>query len=391
MVNEHFEIVVVGGGIIGAATAEVLTRRGKRVALVERRSPAHEHGSSHGDGRIIRYTYPEAIYIAMAQRVYHAWSAIEARCGEILVETTGGWECGPASSPQLAELQSSFELHGIDYEALGPEETSHRFPQLWLPEGSRALYQADGGIVRAERAVRALWRVVEASGAAIRSGAHVTAIEAGDSEVRVVLEDGQILTADSVVLAVGGWAAGLTAELGLELPLAVSRETVAYFPLVAGSTLDHSLRALPTVIDYHTSEQPFYCLPKIDVPGVKIGWHHSGPVIDPDDPEDPVSSQRIVDRISRFVAERFPALDPRPLGTLSCLYTNTPDYHFVIDRHPTCERVVIGAGFSGHGFKFGPVIGEILADLATGAEPAFDLETFRIARFEGEITRRTGA
>ena len=389
--NERFEIVVVGGGIIGAATAEVLVRRGKRVALVERRSPAHEHGSSHGDGRIIRYTYPEAIYIALARRVYHAWSAIEARCGETLVETTGGWECGPEGSPELAELQASFELHDIAYESLDPAETARRFPQLQLPRGSRALYQADGGIVRAERAVRALWRLVEASGAAIRSGSRVTAIEADAREARVRLEDGQNLTADSVVLAAGGWAGGLAAGLGLELPLEVSRETVSYYPVRADSGLDHSLRALPTVIDYHTPDRPFYCLPKIDVPGVKIGWHHSGPVVHPDDPVDPVVRQQIVDRISRFVAGRFPALDPRPMVTLDCLYTNTPDYHFVLDRHPELERVVIGAGFSGHGFKFGPVIGEILADLATGVEPAFDLSTFRIARFGQPLTRRTGA
>ena len=390
-VSERFEIVVVGGGVVGAATAEVLAGRGRRVALVERRSPAHDHGSSHGDGRIIRYSYPEAVYIAMAQRVYQAWSELETRVGETLVETTGGWECGPAGSQQLADLEASFRAHGIDYERWDPEETARRRPQLRLPPGSLALYQADSGIVRAERAVRALWRQAEIEGAAIRSGARVTGIDGGDQGVTLSLEHGQVLEAESVVLTVGGWAQGLLAALDLDVPLDVTREAVSYFPVASGQTLDHGIGALPTVIDYHEPERPFYCLPKIDVPGVKIGWHHSGPVVDPDDPVDREASARITQHISDFVRERFPALDPTPLETVHCLYTNTSDYHFILDRHPSLDRVVIGAGFSGHGFKFGPVVGEILADLAEGEEPGFDLATFRLDRFGGHLDRRTSA
>ena len=382
------EVIVLGAGIAGAATAVFLARRGHRVVLFESHEPAHSGGSSHGDGRIIRYTYPEEVYVEMARRAYTAWADLETAAGESLVETTGSWECGPAGSLPLADLEASFERDGIAYDRLTPAESAERFPHFHLPEGSFALYQEHGGIVRAERAVRAFCRLAEQAGAQIVYQP-IVAIEPSAEGVEVVAQDGNRWRASSVVATLGGWSGPMLSTLDLSLPLHVTREQVTYFRVRDGVEVDHGISGMPTFIDYHDPEQPFYGLPIIEVPGVKLGWHHSGPTFSPDD-EEAVDGE-ILAKQQRYVRERLPGLDPEPIHITRCLYTNTPDYHFVLDHHPHHPRVVVGTGFSGHGFKFGPVLGEILASLALGEEPPVDLETFRIARFDGELQRRRSA
>lgn len=383
-----FRSIVLGGGIVGAATAEVLARRGERVLLLDRWRPAHDRGSSHGDGRIIRFTYTEPIYLAMIERAYDAWADLESRASTVLTETTGSWECGSEDSVELRELLQCFERSGIEHECWTPAESARRMPHFRLPPGSLAIYQADGGIVRAGRAVHTLWQLAVDAGATARSEAHVVGLDADDRGIAVTLADGTRFTAETLVVAAGGWTRGLLAPLDLELPLRVRREMVSHFPIDPHCGVDHSLRGMPTVIDYH-AELPFYALPEIDVPGVKVGWHHSGPLVDPEAPVDMAENTRILEEVQRYVEARFHHLGTEPTRVINCLYTETPDYHFILDRHPKAERVVVGTGFSGHGFKFGPVAGEILADLAMDREPSFDLDTFRIDRFAGPIARRT--
>jgi len=390
---EPHEVLVLGGGVVGAATAHALARRGRRVLLLDQLEPGHRRGSSHGDGRIVRYTYPEAVYLEMARRAFRGWGEIEERTGERLIEVTGNWECGPEDSPQLADLVASFERDDLPYERLTAEESHRRFPHFRLPAGSIALHQGSGGVVRAGRAVELLWRLAREAGADVATGERIVEIDPGPP-VRLRSAGGSEHRGQRLVVAAGGWSARLLAPLGLELPLTVTREVVAYFAPRAGTGVDHRVGAMPTLIDYH-GERPFYGLPWIDVPGVKVGWHRSGPVVDPGPPTEeaePEPDPDVLDRLRSYLAERLPHLDPEPTVTLTCLYTNTPDYHFVLDRHPELPHLAVGAGFSGHGFKFGPVTGEILADLALGEEPPVALELFRLARFqEGELRPRTGA
>lgn len=386
------DVLVLGGGVMGAAAAEALVRRGREVVLLERFAPGHTRGSSHGDGRIIRYSYPEAIYVEMVAQAYRGWARIERSSGERLVEKSGGWDCGLPDSPCLAELEASFRRAGLAYERLDAEAGRRRFPQFALEPPSVALYQADAGIVRAGRAVEVLWRLARAGGAETVTGARIVAIEADRSGVAAHAEDGRVWRARRLVLAAGGWARSLVAGLGLELPLVVSQETIGYFPIGDASERardDHRLGVMPTFIDYH-HENPFYGLPPIDVPGVKVGWHHTGPVIDPETPV-PMPRENI-SMVADFVRTRLPHLVPEPIEVATCLYTNTPDYHFILDRHPELPNVVIGAGFSGHGFKFAPVVGEVLAALALGETPPIGLETFSVDRFARNLLeKRTGA
>lgn len=386
---------------MGASTAHALASRGQRVALVERFAPGHAFGSSHGDGRIIRYTYPEAVYVEMASLAFAAWRQLEEESGEPLTFTTGGWECGLEGSLELADLEASFRRFDIAYESWDAAESARHFPQLRLPEGSRALFQKDGGVVRADLAVATLWHLAQQRGAVLRPSTRVTHIEPRATSVTLQTADGESLHGDSLVLACGAWTADLAAGLGLELPLTVTREQVAYFPRRRGARLDHGLGGLPTVIDFHTS-QPFYALPQIDVPGVKVGWHHSGPpvtaecLVDADGDEAPWQGQTapaldIGAQQRAFVERRFNELQAEASKVVPCLYTNTPDYHFLIDRHPRWSHVVLACGFSGHGFKFGPVVGRLVADLVQAITPPVDLSLFGLEGRREQETPRRGA
>lgn len=388
--REVFDAAVVGGGVMGAAAVEALAGRGLSVMLVERFAEGHDRGSSHGDGRIFRFAYPEPIYLEMARRAGEGWSRLAREAGEPLVLACGNWDCGPADCSQLAELEENLRSHGVPVERLTARESNRRFPQLHLEAGSEALHQADGGVVLADRAVRALWQLARRAGAEALSGDPVEGIDAGDGGLRLTTAGGRHLSARRAVIAAGGWSRRLLSSLGLELPLTVSREQVAYFRARDG--VDHGAGAMPTFIDYHLQDdKPFYGLPRIRVPGVKIGWHHAGlPLEDPEErpPVDEANLQVLRERVRR----RLPHLESEPFEVVQCLYTNTPDYHFILDRHPELPGVAIGTGFSGHGFKFAPAVGEILAALALDEEPPVPVETFSLARLRHpeRLQPRTG-
>lgn len=382
-----YDVIVLGGGIVGAATCYALAQRGTRVLLIEQFEPGHTNGSSHGDGRIIRFAYPEAIYVQMATLAYPAWNELAAHAGEPFVQVTGGWDCGPAHSPKLAEVESNFRSFDIPYERLSAAESNRRFPQFHLDAGSEAIYQSGAGVVFATKAVLALWRLARALGAATVTGERVQSVEVQGEQVYVHGGSGNRWSAPRLVVAAGGWSRQVLAGLGLELPLQATQEQVAYF--LPTDDVDHRAASMPVFIDYH-HEEPFYGLPQIEVPGVKVGWHHTGPVIEPDH-RLPWSDANEAG-VRQFVAERFPHLSATPHERVTCLYTNTPDYHFILDRHPELPNVIIGTGFSGHGFKFGPVLGQILAALALDEPPQLPLDTFAVTRLMGaELARRTGA
>lgn len=377
MSQPTYDVIVLGGGLAGAATAEALARRETTVLLLDRFAPGHTHGSSHGDGRIFRYAYRDPVYVEMARRAYPAWQALSERAAEPLLQKTGGWDCGPAGSADLQELMQNFEQYGLAYERLSPQESNERFPWFRLPQDGAALYQADAGVVFADRALAALWRLAAQNGAETVTGQRVVAINPYGDEVRLRGESGQVWKGRRLVVAAGSWSKRLLATLGLDLPLRVTQERVAYF--APGDDVDHGLWAMPVLMDYH-DEHIFYALPIVDVPGVKVGWHGTGPEVDPDDRPQPQGD--VLEGIQTFVRDRFPHLDPAPIKDVTCLYTNTPDSAFVIDRHPSLASIVVGAGFSGHGFKFGPVIGEMLAALALDEDVPLSLAPFSLARFE---------
>jgi sarcosine oxidase len=345
------EIAVIGAGVTGTATARALARRHRSVLLFEQLEPGHSRGSSHGTSRIFRLAYPDARYVRMAQESAPGWHELAAEAGEQLIFPGGSLDLGDVT----AKIANALEACGIGYELLRGDEVSARWP-IAAGASDVALFQPDGGTLRADRALAALLVSAQEAGAELTVGTRVATIASEPGRVRLELEDGSV-TAAAVVVTAGAWTRGLLAPLGISLPLTVTRETVVYFALPAPEEL-------PTVIDYEVGAERGIAWYALAAPGLglKAGLHHAGPEIDPDKAGPP--DDDAIRATAGWVARRYPEAAVEPVAVDVCLYTNTADQSFVLERH---GRVVVGSACSGHGFKFAPVVGERLATLASEA------------------------
>jgi sarcosine oxidase len=341
-VAERAEIVVVGAGVMGAATAYALMRAGHEPVVLEQFELGHAHGSSHGRGRIFRLVYDDAHWVAQAQRALPLWRELEAETGEELLRTTGSLDLGPGTDERAATLADC----GVEFELLDGGDL--RAP-VRIERGTPALVQHDGGVLDAARVQQAFLR-----GIPVRERARVTGIE-DDGRVRL---DGTTIEAQAVVVTAGAWVAPLLESLGISPPVTPSRESVAYFPLAGRD-------GVPTIIDWRVPDgydlprrgDSVYALPTSE--GLKVGVHRTGPPTDPGE-EGVVDPEAV--RCSRdWVARHVDGAAPEPSRTETCLYTNMPDESFVLDRQ---GRIVVGSPCSGHGFKFAPLVGRELASLA---------------------------
>jgi len=327
------EIVVVGAGVMGLATARALAQAGREVIVCEQFSVGHERGSSHGASRIVRLSYPDERWVRLAQRAYPLWRELEAECGRRLLALPGTLDLGDwqANRRSLASC-------GVPFEVLDAAEIRRRFPIR--AEGS-GLYQRDGGIVRADLGLEALRDGAIAAGAQLREGIRVASIEA-DGETVLAGE----VRARAAVVTAGAWAPELAG-----VDATPTRETTSYF---SGDAL------LPSVIDTTAGAELGYALVAPGV-GLKAGLHQSGPAVDPD--EAGVSDEGVATRTAEWVARCFPDAGAL-VRSETCLYTMRPDDEFLLERR---GRVVVGSACSGHGFKFAPAIGAQLAALALEA------------------------
>ena len=340
------EVVVVGAGVMGLATARVLARTRRTVALVEQFRLGHDRGSSHGRSRIFRLSYPDAQWVRLAQEAVPLWRELEAEAGETLIERYGSLDLGDWR-PNREALTAS----GVAFEVLDGRELARRFP-LDVGDGETGLYQADGGIVRADAALAALHSSALAAGGQVLEETRIAAIEPDEDGV-TVSGDGVSIRADVVVVTAGPWLRSLLEPQGVALDVTPTRETVSYFALEPSEPV-------PSLIDFAEGAGPGQLGYALVAPGVglKAGIHHTGRSADPDEPGAP--DPEIAGWTTDWLTKRFRGAVPRgPLET--CLYTNTPDESFVLERH---GRIVVGSACSGHGFKFAPVVGERLAALA---------------------------
>ena len=364
---ERFDVAVVGAGAAGSAAARSIAERDRSCVLLERFEPGHAEGSSHGSARIFRLAYHHADYVRMALGAREAWRELESASGAELLTVTGGIDIGPRAEEAAAALEAA----GVEHEWLSVEEVSERWPALRPPAGP-VLFQADAGVCAADLALETLLRLARDAGVEIRPNTEVETIVAGTDGAEVRTSEGT-LHAGAVVVAAGGWSGPLLARSGIQLPLTVTLEQVLY--------LDRTDAApMPTVIEWTTPARYALADPRTNV--LKAGEHHARRVVAAEDRRHDVDLGSI-ERVTEWIAERFRD-GGSSASTETCLYTNTPDEDFVIDR---VGPVVISSACSGHGFKFTPLIGEILAELATGArrtpDPSVPLERFRAGRFAG--------
>jgi sarcosine oxidase len=324
-------ISIIGAGVIGCATAWALSEHGDDVTLVEQFEPGHARGSSHGRTRIVRLAYPDPAWVELAEEALAGWRAFERESGRKLLGLYG-----------LVELCSSVELtsrdvlaaRGIEHRLFDAQEL--RNLGLTLPAGWVALWQAEAGVVYADLAVEALLEAARERGVQLETGRRVESLDEIDADV--------------VVVTAGAWATRLVPDL----PVRVTRETIAYFNRPGSPA--------PAIVELNEATRGHAMYALYDpVHGLKVGAHHVGHEADPDtsEPADP----QLVARIVEWVRARLPEIDPEPAAAETCLYTNTEDESFVLERR---GRVVVGSACSGHGFKFAPVVGRRLADLALG-------------------------
>ncbi|MCX7622475.1 MAG: N-methyl-L-tryptophan oxidase [Thermomicrobium sp.] len=372
---ERFDVAVIGLGIMGAAAVSAVARRGYRVVGLEQYPPFHARGSSHGKTRIIREAYFESSeYVPLVQRSYQLWEELAERTGRRLLLVTGGVSIGRPDSPFITGARESAVRHGLAHELLDAREAEARFPALSLPEEFVALYEGRAGILFAEDCWRAFCEDAVLHGARLRFGCRVERFAADGSGVTIETADG-VIAAERAVVTAGPWVPELLSELGL--PLTVRRVLVIH---VEPRERERFLPERLPICLLDVPEGEYYGFPWLPDQGVKFGRHDDGETCTAETARRTVGEAEI--EWMRSVLGRYLPLAPdRLMMAVTCLYTMTPDAHFIVDRHPVWAQVAIGCGFSGHGFKFAPVIGEALADLALAGESHLPIGFLGLARF----------
>ena len=356
------DVIVIGTGGMGAAAACHLARRGVRVVGLDRFPVAHDRGSSHGQTRLIRLAYYEhPDYVPLLRRAYALWHDLEREAGRPLLVKSGLVMAGPAAGDVILGALASARTHALPVERLTATEATVRWPALRVPEAWDVVYESTAGYLFVEECVRAHATAATRAGAELRSGVTVHGWRvAGDGVV--VETDAGAFRAARLVLCPGAWAAGL-----LQLPavpLTVLRKSLFWYPAAREHEAEHAAGRLPCFA-FDTPAGFFYGFPSLDERGIKVANHSGGRTV-----TDPLDLDRAVDpdeqrQIERWLGDHLPGVSRTRTDHAACLYTMSPDHHFLLGIHPAHPQVAIAAGFSGHGFKFASVVGEILADLAT--------------------------
>jgi sarcosine oxidase len=369
----HYDVIVIGLGGMGSAAAYHLASRGQRVLGLEKFTPAHSLGSSHGGSRIIRQSYFEdPAYVPLLLRAYELWEQLARDSEREVYRLTGGLFIGPPDCLTVAGSLRASRQWDLPHELLDGRDVAARFPNFTPATGDVALYEDKAGFARPEMTVQAHIDLAELTGAELHFGEPVLDwSETAGGGVQVSTERGSY-TAGQLVICPGAWAPQLLAEFGI--PITIERQVLYWLDPVGGTApfVDH-----PIFIDENARGEQIYGFPAIDGPhgGVKVAFFRKGIVCTPETIDRTVSDQEIAEMRGR-VTELLPALDGTCVHSATCMYSNTPDEHFVIARHPDSANVTVACGFSGHGFKFVPVVGEILADLAIDGATGHPISLF---------------
>jgi len=387
MMTTQYDVIVVGAGGMGSAAAYHLAKDGRRVLLLEQFHLGHTLGSSHGGSRITRYTNPDRDDARVIPATYDLWRQLEAESGATLLKLTGGLFFAPADDPFLVDSQRALDAFKYAYRFLSPAELRAEFPQFRPPADWIALYQAESGILAATPCVLALARGAVAHGATLREETPVRSVTPQGDGVVVTTAAGETFTAQHAVIAAGPWASTfLRPLLDWTIPLQVTHQQVAYFR-VADPTI-YAADHCPIYI--FAAEPHCYGFPIWEKPGhIKVALELHNSTTDPDQrrPADAAN----LHALSGIIGEHFLGVDPTPQEVITCLYTETPNRDFVIDRHPHYPQIVLAAGFSGRGFKFSIGIGRLLADLVATAPGCYDshfwMDRYAINRFAPAAVR----
>ena len=374
---QHFDAIVIGLGGMGSAALFELAKRGKRVLGIEQFDVAHDMGSSHGVTRIIRLAYHEhPSYVPLMRRAYELWRELEATANEQILHITGSIDAGPPDGSNFRGSLLSCEEHDLSHDVLTSAELTDRFPGYRLPPDTMAVFQGEGGFLLPERCIALFIERAQELGATVHTGERTLEWESTANGVRV-RTDHRVFEAESLIITAGAWTSKLLPFLGAAaIP---ERQVLAWFETLKPELFTpDNFPVFNLVVD----EGQFYGFPEFGVPGFKLGkYHHLEENVDPDTinrQPNPQDEAVLLD----FTEKYFPGAAGATSSMKVCMFTNSPDEHFIIDRLPDSPNVAVAAGFSGHGYKFSSVVGEILTDLTVDGETSHDIGMFRLSRFD---------
>jgi sarcosine oxidase len=374
--NSNQKVIVVGLGAHGSSTAYQLAKRGVDVIGIDQFRPPHSMGSSHGPSRILRMAYKEGSdYVPLLRRSFDLWHELNDSYSEPSFQVTGGLFMGQPTGRAMTGMQTASREQNVEIQMMTPSEVREKYPSFLIPDGWEAIWDPNSGAIFPEVAVAAHLNLAAAAGADLRFDERVEGWSANSSGVTVKTSRREY-EADAVILTSGVWMPGMLGDL--ELPFDIER--VSLWMIEPRANHDFFRAGTFPNASFEIGEKyPLYMQANFGT-GVKMALDHHGTPTTAETVDRTITKEdhdKIFEQIRRFV----PDLDGRVLDSAVCMYTNTPDLNFVVDKHPAYDNVIIGSACSGHGFKFAPVMGEILADLALDGQSQFDLEMFSATRF----------
>ena len=375
MERRNFDVIVLGGGTMGTAAAWALGKRGLHTLVLEQFRHVHEQGSHGGETRVIRHAYAESPeYVPLVRRADQLWQELEATTSQQILVRCGGLELAAPGFAHAHAARVSADEHGLSYEWLGPDEVVARWPAFRVPDDWDALYSPDSGFLLTVPALRGMANAARALGATIVEETPAVGWGATPDAVWVETPVGRY-EASALIVTAGVWSTRALADL--DLPIRVLRKTLWW------QEVDDLRQFEPERFPVFITDSPageIYGFPVYDVPGLKIANHAGGRVVDPETVDRTTMPEENRDCLELAVRV-LPAVRSRVVKSAVCLYGMTPDTDFIVDRHPEFPQVAIGAGFSGHGFKFAPAIGELLGDMVVDPR-AETIPRLRLSRFE---------
>lgn len=387
--GDEYDVIVIGAGVMGSSTAYQTAKRGQKTLLLEQFDFLHHRGSSHGESRTIRATYPEDYYTSLVLESYSLWQRAESEIGYKVYFKAHHFDMGPPHSESLLAVVASCRKNSLSYKALNAQQVAQKFSgRIQIPEDWVGIYTDFGGVIKPTKAVSMFQTLALQNGAVLRDNSEVKEIikrEGPNGGVLVITANGESFKGKKCVVTVGAWTRKLVKTVtGVEIPIQPLETTVCYWRIKEGHESDYAIGGdFPSFASY--GNPYIYGTPSLEYPGLIKVAVHGGYPCDPD--KRPWRSGMWLEIMREWIKGRFLGLvdSGGPVATQLCMYSMTPDEDFVLDflGGEFGKDVVVGGGFSGHGFKMAPAIGRVLADLAlTGEAKGVDLKYFRIRRFE---------
>ncbi|MEK4563651.1 N-methyl-L-tryptophan oxidase [Alkalihalobacillus sp. FSL R5-0424] len=375
--NQSYDVIIIGGGSMGIAAAYYVAKSGCKVAVLDRDTIPNETGSHHGQTRMMRFGYSEGeSYVPLVKHAYELWRELEQQSNRSLYVQTGALLMGEEGSDFLNEVLHSSTTHSLPHEVLTASDIHDRWPEITLPETFKGVLDTLAGFFLSEECVQAYKELALKLGVDIFEGETVMHVNPVAEGIDVISEQ-RTLHAGKVIVTAGAWTHKLLPEL--KMPIQPIRKTIAWFEPKAENAFDSS--SFPCVV-FNTSFGLYYAFPDYKGAGFKIGRHDGGQLVEPEE------LNRTFGAYEEDEPELRQLLDvhvPKAAGTLKrgavCIYDQSPDEDFIIDWHPTDERIILAGGFSGHGFKFASVIGKLLSEMALDQPLTHPIESFKLSRF----------